>query len=131
MSRMEEVFAKPCREKFKFLEEEFGLRRMRHEIRLGPDYMVKPGPGYVLYMNKTTAVSIGYHPSDGDVQVGLMRLVDGKPAPYGDLVNFQPLWVLAQVRAPGTPSTWARGHVHTAEQIEAALTADAAMVREH
>jgi hypothetical protein len=115
------VFVKLCREKFQFLADEFGFRRIASATLSGPDY--------VLYTNSTTGVGIDYDRRDGSITIVLMRLVDGKPPAYGDASNRQPVWTVLRLRAPAAAAVRGRRGVRTEAEVEAALTPDAAAVR--
>jgi hypothetical protein len=122
MARTDSPFVKLCREKFQFLVDEFGFRRMA---------ATRSGTGIVIYANSTTGVEISYDRRDGYIQVMLMRLVAGKPPAYGDFRNGQPLWTAVRLRAPALIGAVERIAVLTEAEIEAMLTANAVAVRDY
>ena len=67
------VFERICREKFRFLEDQFGCKVSCESDRYGT---------YVTYQNLTTAIRIALEPREGGVfSCRLIRLIDGTIPP--------------------------------------------------
>jgi hypothetical protein len=127
---MKDSFVSLVREKFRFLEEDYGFKLVSTEC--DRDTSVVP------YQNDTTGVSAYYEPRDSSVWVVLRRLVNGELPGYDDPINTHGLYAIVSLRSPGAwvgekhdpgPLTPAEMETRIDEQAKALRTHGADILR--
>ena len=98
MTKIDERYLSLFRKAFSFLIDDFGFREKSLELdNLGIR---------LVFCNSTTGVRISYEPSEGDIFVMLIRLVDGKQPDYpifideDTVLHYFDLQDLLSVRIP-------------------------------
>ncbi len=116
---MNQLFVKLCNEKFQFLVEEFGFKRM--PAKCGAHGCA------LLYRGQTTSVAIYYERRDQAAWVSLKRLTDGKEPDVLDKMNQHGLWSVVRLKAG--PDVKLVGSVPTEADMERVLTENAHALR--